>query len=217
MKLSIALPLALALPLVSSHTIWGADFDHDGNQLSSSTCTDNDFPDDYAGKQVSGLQSNPSATNAASCQAACCAAGATSCQVYQWIPKKTAADSLVPGCWMGKMGAVIGSGADIISRGRPSPPPPSGPYLIDDTQGLGMRWEGVGAISGGGATSKLLMDYDSDVVSDILDFMFKPNFGLDLDILKGACQLQLRPLLLICSCSHCFSAFLSFLFIAFYF
>jgi galactosylceramidase len=47
-----------------------------------------------------------------------------------------------------------------------------------------MRWEGVGAISGGGATTKLLMDYPKDVVADILDFMFKPNFGLDLDILK---------------------------------
>jgi galactosylceramidase len=39
-------------------------------------------------------------------------------------------------------------------------------------------------ISGGGATSKLLMDYDSSVVADILDFLFKPNFGLNLDILK---------------------------------
>ena len=38
--------------------------------------------------------------------------------------------------------------------------------------------------SGGGATTKLLMDYDSNVASDILDFMFKPGFGLDLDILK---------------------------------
>ena len=47
-----------------------------------------------------------------------------------------------------------------------------------------MRWEGVGAISGGGATSKLLMDYDPAVVSDILDFLFLPNYGLDLDILK---------------------------------
>jgi galactosylceramidase len=28
------------------------------------------------------------------------------------------------------------------------------------------------------------MDYDENVVSDILDFMFLPNFGLDLDILK---------------------------------
>ena len=59
-----------------------------------------------------------------------------------------------------------------------------GPYTVDDTAGLGMRWEGVGAISGGGATTKLLMDYDPKVASDILDFMFTPGFGLDLDILK---------------------------------
>lgn len=50
------------------------------------------------------------------------------------------------------------------------------PYAIDDSKGLGLRWEGVGAISGGGATTKLLMDYDKTIVSDILDFMFKPNF-----------------------------------------
>ena len=58
---------------------------------------------------------------------------------------------------------------------------------MDDTPGMGLRWEGVGAISGGGATSKLLMDYDPKVASDILDFMFKPNVGLDLDILKVKC------------------------------
>lgn len=28
------------------------------------------------------------------------------------------------------------------------------------------------------------MDYDPAIVSDILDFLFLPNFGLDLDILK---------------------------------
>ena len=28
------------------------------------------------------------------------------------------------------------------------------------------------------------MDYDPAVVSDILDFLFKPNWGLSLDILK---------------------------------
>lgn len=36
-------------------------------------------------------------------------------------------------------------------------------YSVDDTPGLGLRWEGVGAISGGGATTKLLMDYDPKV------------------------------------------------------
>lgn len=43
---------------------------------------------------------------------------------------------------------------------------------------------GVGAISGGGATTKLLMDYDPKVASDILDYLFLPNFGLNLQMLK---------------------------------
>jgi galactosylceramidase len=55
--------------------------------------------------------------------------------------------------------------------------------VLDDST-LGLRWEGVGAISGGGATTKLLMDYDPAVASDILDFLFKPNYGLNLQILK---------------------------------
>lgn len=45
-------------------------------------------------------------------------------------------------------------------------------------------WRGASAISGGGATSKLLMDYDEDVQSDIYDFLFKPEFGASLPMLK---------------------------------
>jgi hypothetical protein len=55
---------------------------------------------------------------------------------------------------------------------------------VTDVGELGLRWEGVGAISGGGATTKLLMDYDPKVASDILDYLFLPNFGLNLQILK---------------------------------
>jgi galactosylceramidase len=58
------------------------------------------------------------------------------------------------------------------------------PITVDDSKGLGLRWEGVGAISGGGATTKLLMDYKPEVASDILDFLFLPNFGLNLQMLK---------------------------------
>jgi galactosylceramidase len=57
-------------------------------------------------------------------------------------------------------------------------------YVVDDSHGLGLRWEGIGAISGGGATTKLLMDYDPKVASDILDFLFLPGFGLSLQMLK---------------------------------
>lgn len=50
-------------------------------------------------------------------------------------------------------------------------------YVVDDADGLGLRWEGVGAISGGGATSKLLRDYNPKVASDILDYLFLPQVG----------------------------------------
>ena len=36
-------------------------------------------------------------------------------------------------------------------------------YAVSDVGGLGLEWEGVGAISGGGATTKLLMDYEPKV------------------------------------------------------
>jgi galactosylceramidase len=66
----------------------------------------------------------------------------------------------------------------------PLPPSPPGRYSLDSVHGLGLRWEGVGAISGGGATTKLLMDYEPTVASDILDYLFLPNFGLNLQMLK---------------------------------
>ena len=58
------------------------------------------------------------------------------------------------------------------------------PLPVDDSPGLGLRWEGVGAISGGGATTKLLYDYDPAVAADILDSLFKPGFGAALSVLK---------------------------------
>lgn len=43
---------------------------------------------------------------------------------------------------------------------------------------------GVGGLSGGGATSVLLPGYSDAARSDILDFLFKPDFGAALQILK---------------------------------
>jgi hypothetical protein len=48
----------------------------------------------------------------------------------------------------------------------------------------GRRYDGVGAISGGGGTSRLLFDYPAAQQSEILDYLFKPNFGANLQILK---------------------------------
>ncbi|XP_066533391.1 galactocerebrosidase isoform X2 [Hoplias malabaricus] len=80
-------------------------------------------------------------------------------------------------------------------------------YFLDDRYGLGRRFDGVGGLSGGGATSRLLINYKepyrSQILdylfkatsrllinykepyrSQILDYLFKPNFGASLHILK---------------------------------
>src|SRR2546430_873833 len=50
--------------------------------------------------------------------------------------------------------------------------------------GSGRRFDGVGAISGGGGTSRLLPDYPAQQQSEVLDYLFKPGFGANLQILK---------------------------------
>jgi len=49
---------------------------------------------------------------------------------------------------------------------------------------LGRMFEGVGGLSGGGATSRLLPDYVEPQRSDILDFLFTPGLGASLHVLK---------------------------------
>jgi hypothetical protein len=48
----------------------------------------------------------------------------------------------------------------------------------------GRTFDGVGAISGGGGNSRLLIDYPDPQRSDILDYLFKPNYGASAQILK---------------------------------
>jgi len=50
---------------------------------------------------------------------------------------------------------------------------------IDGT-GAGRTYDGIGAVSGGGGTSPLLMDYVEPQRSQILDYLFKPNYGAGL-------------------------------------
>ncbi|XP_056620631.1 galactocerebrosidase [Triplophysa dalaica] len=57
-------------------------------------------------------------------------------------------------------------------------------YVIDDRIGLGREFDGIGGLSGGGATSRLLINYEEPFRGQILDFLFKPNFGASLHILK---------------------------------
>ncbi|XP_028294488.1 galactocerebrosidase isoform X2 [Gouania willdenowi] len=57
-------------------------------------------------------------------------------------------------------------------------------YLLTDKGGLGRVFDGVGGLSGGGATSRLLVNYEEPYRSQVLDYLFKPNFGASLHILK---------------------------------
>ncbi|HEV2371471.1 MAG TPA: RICIN domain-containing protein [Streptosporangiaceae bacterium] len=51
-------------------------------------------------------------------------------------------------------------------------------------QGTGQVFGGVGAISGGGGNTRLLIDYPEPYRSQILDYLFKPGYGAALQILK---------------------------------
>ena len=49
--------------------------------------------------------------------------------------------------------------------------------------GTGRFFEGVGAVSGGGATSVMLKDYPEPQRTQILDYLFKPKFGASMQTL----------------------------------
>jgi hypothetical protein len=53
-----------------------------------------------------------------------------------------------------------------------------------DGTGTGRTYDGMGAISGGGGNSALLIDYPEPQRSDILDYLFKPGYGANLQMLK---------------------------------
>src|SRR5450755_4382587 len=54
---------------------------------------------------------------------------------------------------------------------------------VNGTQG-GRTFDGIGAISGGGGNSRLLADYPAAQQQQVYDYLFKPGYGADLQILK---------------------------------
>jgi Glycosyl hydrolase family 59/F5/8 type C domain/Galactocerebrosidase, C-terminal lectin domain len=53
----------------------------------------------------------------------------------------------------------------------------------DATDG-GRVFDGIGAVSGGGNTSRLLQDYPSTQQRQVLDYLFRPDYGASLQLLK---------------------------------
>lgn len=55
--------------------------------------------------------------------------------------------------------------------------------IVIDGKAGGKRFDGIGAVSGGGATSVLLKDYPEPQRSQVLDLLFKPKFGASISAL----------------------------------
>lgn len=68
-------------------------------------------------------------------------------------------------------------GAQALFTGEPV-------RVVIDGTGGGKVFDGIGAASGGGAVSRLLINYPEPQRSQILDYFFKPNFGASLQLLK---------------------------------
>ncbi len=73
-------------------------------------------------------------------------------------------------------GGIVGTGA--------SPAQAATSITINGASG-GRTFDGVGAISGGGGNSRLLIDYPDPQRGQILDYLFKPGYGASLQILKA--------------------------------
>jgi hypothetical protein len=59
---------------------------------------------------------------------------------------------------------------------------PMTPISMGGTAGLPLG--GIGGVAGGGGTARLLIDYPEPQRTQILDYLFKPGYGADIQVLK---------------------------------
>ncbi|WP_055524948.1 ricin-type beta-trefoil lectin domain protein [Streptomyces graminilatus] len=79
-------------------------------------------------------------------------------------------------------GLVLAAGGLVGSAALPAHAATS--ITVNGSSG-GRVFDGVGAISGGGGNSRLLIDYPEPQRGQILDYLFKPGYGASLQILKA--------------------------------
>ncbi|MEN3358496.1 MAG: hypothetical protein V7637_2478 [Mycobacteriales bacterium] len=86
----------------------------------------------------------------------------------------------VPVILAGALTLVAGVAVAILPTGTAS----AATTVTIDGNATGRTFDGVGAISGGGGNSRLLIDYQEPQRSQILDYLFRPNVGASVQILK---------------------------------
>ena len=80
--------------------------------------------------------------------------------------------------------ATLLLGALLLLPEAPAAASAASPPLAISRTTLADKFWGIGGLSGGGATSRLLVDYKEPQRSQLLDILFKPKFGAALQILK---------------------------------
>src|SRR5215211_1280780 len=77
----------------------------------------------------------------------------------------------------------IAVGLAVTGLGPAEPATAATAVTINGTS-AGRIFDGVGAVSGGGGNTRLLVDYPEPQRSQILDYLFKPGYGASMQLLK---------------------------------
>ncbi|MEV4624042.1 ricin-type beta-trefoil lectin domain protein [Asanoa sp. NPDC049573] len=83
--------------------------------------------------------------------------------------------------WVAIVALLLAAAGVLVAF--PEPARAATAITINGSSG-GRVFDGVGAISGGGGNSRLLVDYPDPQRRDILDYLFKPGYGAAMQILK---------------------------------
>ncbi|MFF2146106.1 RICIN domain-containing protein [Kitasatospora sp. NPDC058190] len=78
----------------------------------------------------------------------------------------------------------LGTATALAATPAPTASAAAAQTITIDGTASGRTFDGLGAISGGGATSRLLVDYPEPQRSQVLDYLFKPGYGAALQTLK---------------------------------
>lgn len=71
-----------------------------------------------------------------------------------------------------------------VTRAIASPSRSSAATIAANFSALGQVYSGIGALSGGGGVTRMVIDYAPAIQTELFDALFKPNAGASLQIIK---------------------------------